>query len=73
MDDEGPVFVSSSKCGAPLKDIKKSKKGSSATKAEDSDFDKSPQLGVRTCNFGLTFKSDPASGNWLLYQEYRKE
>jgi len=28
---------------------------------------------VRCCQFGLTFKADPATDCWLLYQEYSKE
>ena len=34
---------------------------------------KPPSLGVRCCNFGLTFKSDPATDSWLLYQEYSRD
>lgn len=28
---------------------------------------------IRCCSFGLTFKADPATDCWLLYQEYSKE
>lgn len=34
---------------------------------------KPPMLGVRCCNFGLTFKSDPQTDSWLLYQEYSRD
>ena len=29
--------------------------------------------GVKCCSFGLTFKADPSTDCWLLYQEYSRE
>ena len=29
--------------------------------------------GVKCCSFGLTFKADPSTDCWLLYQEYSRD
>lgn len=43
---------------------------------QDEDTKLASEIGSNTprcCNFALTFKSDPNTDCWLLYQEYGKE
>ncbi len=65
MDEESSLNGSVAKS----EQSKKSSQSSSAVKSEryfDGSFN-------RCCTFGLTFKADPSTDCWLLYQEYSKE
>lgn len=69
---EGPESQVCSVNGSVAKSEKQGSQCSTSVKSDRFESMSSCSY-IRCCSFGLTFKADPATDCWLLYQEYSKD